>query len=168
MLLCQSWKFDKQSTLNICHIIERTYQLNSNLVFFPFPALKHICFMNSNLSLSGPISFQKLIDCMDAHDLKGNPIPFCLIAITCNYSKNSGGEIEVYENVIEVKNVKLLPREAKIIEFKKSIIDTLPVKMAQRVRRLYHLDTDEIKSVNVRYITHFKFVSQNTYQKIEY
>ncbi len=115
-----------------------------------------------------PIPIKDLVRLMDRLDLGGKPVTFCLIAFSCNYAKNEGGEIILFENVVQYRNVKLILEESREIEIKQSLIPKIPAKLSDRIRRIYNPDDDTIRNVNIRYITHFKFSSELKYKRITY
>ena len=104
---------------------------------------------------------------MEAFNVKHEPIPFDIIVSTCNYSKNTGGQILMFENVIQAKFIRLMP---KFINFSvsKSVVDTVRPELKNRIRRLFFLDSKEVRNVNIRYITHFKFHHEPTFTRIAY
>ncbi|PWK27175.1 hypothetical protein LV89_01990 [Arcicella aurantiaca] len=116
------------------------------------------------------ITIKELVRLIDLHDISNNPVPFDLIAITCNYSKNEGGEIVILSDVIQYRN-------ARIKEVKLDVFDNISVtpyipkiapKLAERVRRFYCEKDDSIRNANIRYITHFKQSTQDKFKRIVY
>jgi len=95
------------------------------------------------------------MEAMDKHGLDGMPVPFSLVAITCNRSKNTGGDILILTDVIQAKHQKLLPKMARKVIVTKSAVKHLPSDLQSRVRRLYIINSGEIRNVNLRLITHF-------------
>lgn len=118
--------------------------------------------------IHNPITIKELPRLMDKLDLKGQPLPFSLIAITCNVSQNQGGEIVILQYVVQYRNIKLINTDAKAIEIQQSLIPKITPKLAERIRRLYNPSDDTIRNVNIRYITHFKGNNDSKFRRITY
>lgn len=115
-----------------------------------------------------PIKY--LLKEMSRFNANNELIPFSVIAITCNYAKNEGGRVIVLENVIEAKSVRHL-KHARFGYSKRELpssIDSVRPALANRVRRLYLLDNGEIRNVNIRYITHFKGLTDTAFRRVVY
>lgn len=104
---------------------------------------------------------------LEAFSPKHEPIPFDVIVSTCNYSRNEGGRILLFENVIQAKFVKLVPKFINI-SITKSSTDTVRPELQNRIRRVFFLDSQEIRNVNIRFITHFKFHHEAKFRRIAY
>jgi hypothetical protein len=114
------------------------------------------------------IQLKHLLKEMDRFYPTGEPIPFSIIAITCNYAKNDGGDIIVLENVIQAKNLAKVKSGLKINRLPTSSIDSVRPELANRIRRIYIPVSGQIRNVNLRYITHFKSQTDQAYKRIVY
>jgi len=115
-----------------------------------------------------PIPIKELPRLINKFDLSGDPLPFSFLSISCNVAKNEGGEIVILEKVIQLRNLKLIKMDSKIIEIQQSLIPKITPKLSERIRRLYNPADDTIRNVNLRYITHFKFANEPKYRRITY
>lgn len=122
----------------------------------------------SDFDIHNPISIKDLIRAMDLHDVRKKPVTFSLIAISCNYSRNEGGNIIIFKKVVQYRNVKIIEHEDKVIEVNPALIASIPARLAERVRRLYDASDDTIRNVNIRYITHFKGNHESKFRRIIY
>jgi hypothetical protein len=118
--------------------------------------------------IHNPVSLKEIPALIDKHDFNNRPIPFSIIAITCNYARNEGGEILILENVIQYRNTKIIEYGDKTIEINPSLIPTITPKLAERVRRLYNDQDDTIRNVNIRYITHFRGQNETKFRRLIY
>ena len=124
--------------------------------------------MDISFDIQNPIPIKELIVMIDKHDAAGEPIPFSIIAVTCNYAKNTGGEIVILEKSIHLKNVRLINLSDITIKINPYSLPKIPQKLSSRIRRIYNVTDDSIRNVNIRYITHFKFYHDASFRRITY
>jgi len=113
------------------------------------------------------IQLKHMIKQMDRLYPNGEPVPFSLLAVTCNYSKNEGGDVIQLEDVIQAKNINKL-KKFKLKKLPSTFINAVRPELANRIRRLYIPVSQEIRNVNIRYITHFKSNTDQAYKRIAY
>jgi hypothetical protein len=110
--------------------------------------------------LSGEIKMRDVVKAMDKLTTYGQPLPFNLIAITGNRKLDTGGEILHLQGVYQYKYHKKWEGDNS------SNFDKLPSSknvggasnpLANRIRRIYIPDTEEIKNVDMILITHFNW-----------
>lgn len=110
--------------------------------------------------LSGEIKMRDVIKTMDKLTTQGQPLPFNLIAITGNRKLDTGGEILHLQSVYQYKYHKKWEGDNS------SNFDKLPSSknvggasnpLANRIRRIYIPDTEEVKNVDMILITHFNW-----------
>lgn len=114
------------------------------------------------------ITIKDLVRLIDLHDINNKPVQFDLIAITCNYSKNEGGEIVIFSNVIQYRNARIVNHTVENGADLPVYIPKIAPKLAERVRRFYCEKDDSIRNANIRYITHFKDSTQDKFRRIIY
>ena len=108
--------------------------------------------------LSGEIKMRDVVKAMDQLDIKGQAIPFNIIAITANAHKDTGGEILHLQGVFQNKYRVVQEREVR------SNFDRIPLStgkspnpLANRVRRIFIPGTNEVKNIDMVLITHFNW-----------
>ncbi|WP_394990944.1 hypothetical protein [Emticicia sp.] len=108
--------------------------------------------------LSGEIKMRDVIKAMDKLDIGGQAIPFNIIAITANAHKDTGGEILHLQGVFQNKYRVVQEREVKT-NFDRTPMNTgkSANPLANRIRRIFITETNEVKNVDMVLITHFNW-----------
>ena len=108
--------------------------------------------------LSSEIKMRDIIKAMDKLDIKGQAIPFNLIAITANAHKDSGGEILHLQGVIQNK-YRVVQERNVMSNFDRTPLSTGKTAnpLVNRIRRIFIPETNEVKNVDMVLITHFNW-----------
>lgn len=108
--------------------------------------------------LSGEIKMRDVIKEMDKLDLRGQALPFNLIAITGNIHKNIGGEILHLQGVFQ--NKYRIKQERKV----ETNFERMPMQgtksnnpLSNRVRHIFDPTTNAVRNVDMVLITHFNW-----------
>lgn len=124
--------------------------------------------MNTTIEFSkNPIKYTDMLNQMDAHDIHQVPIPFSLIVSGCNKAKKTARETFVFENVIQAKNVNNGNGTSKIVINNAVLSTIIRTKSSDRLRKILFLNSKEIRSVNLRFITHFKSHKESKFRRVE-
>ena len=117
---------------------------------------------------TNPISLNEMLPYLDAKDHRDRPIPFSIIAITCNFHKGTGGEVLELIDVVQAKNVRLNPKTHQKITLPSGFYGSLPTALTDRVRRFYIPTSQVIRNANIRFITHIKINGDTMYRRVNY
>lgn len=113
------------------------------------------------------IQVKHLLKEMERYYPDNTPIPFSIIAVSCNYARNEGGEILLFEGVIQAKQAKYLKKQ-RIGFLPTSSIDSVRPELANRIRRIFFPVSAQIRNVNIRFITHFKSSTDTVFRRVAY
>lgn len=124
--------------------------------------------MNAKIEFStNPIKYSDMLNQMDAHDIHQVAIPFSVILTSCNVSKKTASETLVFEDIIQAKNANNGKGKAQKVIINNVVLSNIVRnKQSDRLRKMYFINSKEVRSVNLRFVTHFKSHKETKYRRV--